>query len=152
MKLSDILQNDAIVADLCSTDKLGVLNELAIAVSKPAKTQSTEILKVLLERERLGSTGIGGGIGIPHGKLKSIESIIVGFGRSSQGVEFESLDNKPVNLFFLLLTPEGSTGSHLRALAYISRLLKNDDFKENLIKAETIDEIKEIIREQDEEF
>ncbi len=152
MKLSDILEDNAIIADLKSTDKQGVLKELAIAVSKSAKTDSEEILKVLLEREKLGSTGIGGGIGIPHGKLSSIKSIIVGFARSIQGVEFDSLDNKPVNIFFLLITPESSTGSHLRVLAHISKLLKNDDFKENLTKADSIYEIKEIIREQDEEF
>ena len=102
MKLSDILQNNAIIANLDSNDKQGVLKELAIAVSEPAKTESSEILKVLLEREHLGSTGIGGGIGIPHGKLKSINSIIVGFGRSINGVEFDSLDNRPVYIFFLL--------------------------------------------------
>ncbi len=152
MKLSDILKNDAIIAELSSTDKLGVLEELSIAVSKPAGTQSHEILNVLLEREKLGSTGIGGGIGIPHGKLASVKSIIVGFGRSIKGVEFDSLDNRPVNLLFILLTPENSTGSHLRVLAHISKLLKNDDFKENLIKAGSIDEIKTIIQKQDEEF
>lgn len=152
MKLSDILQRDAIIADLKSTNKQGIIKELAIAVSKAAKTESKEIEKVLLEREELGSTGIGGGIGIPHGKLRSINSIIVGFGRSIKGVEFDSLDNRPVHIFFLLITPENSTGLHLRVLAQVSKLLKNHDFKENLIKAESIDEIKAIIQEQDEEF
>jgi len=152
MKLSDILQRDAIIADLKSTNKQGIIKELAIAVSKAAKTESKEIEKVLLEREGLGSTGIGGGIGIPHGKLRSINSIIVGFGRSIKGVEFDSLDNRPVHIFFLLITPENSTGLHLRVLAQVSKLLKNHDFKENLIKAESIDEIKAIIQEQDEEF
>ena len=152
MKLYDILGKNAIIAELDSNDKQGVLRELAVAVSESAKTESSEILKVLLEREQLGSTGIGGGIGIPHGKLKSINSTIVGFGRSIQGVEFDSLDNRPVYIFFLLLTPENSTGSHLRVLAHISKLLKNDDFKDNLINAESIDEIKGIIGEQDEEF
>lgn len=152
MKLSDILQRDAIIADLKSTNKQGILKELAISVSKAAKTESKEIEKVLLEREKLGSTGIGGGIGIPHGKLRSINSIIVGFGRSIKGVEFDSLDNRPVHIFFLLITPENSTGSHLRVLAQVSKLLKNHDFKENLINAESIDEIRAIIQEQDEEF
>ncbi len=152
MKLYDILGKNAIIAELDSNDKQGVLRELAVAVSESAKTESSEILKVLLEREQLGSTGIGGGIGIPHGKLKSINSTIVGFGRSIQGVEFDSLDNRPVYIFFLLLTPENSTVSHLRVLAHISKLLKNDDFKDNLINAESIDEIKGIIGEQDEEF
>ncbi len=152
MRLSDILHRDAIVASLSSTNKQDVLKELAISVSKVANTKTEEIENVLIEREKLGSTGIGGGIGIPHGKLKSVNSIIIGFGRSIKGVGFDSLDNRPVHIFFLLITPENSTGSHLRVLAQISKLLKNDDFKENLMKAESIEEIKKIIEEQDEEF
>ncbi|MCP4116010.1 MAG: PTS sugar transporter subunit IIA [Desulfobacteraceae bacterium] len=152
MKLSDILPRDAIIPNLSSTDKKGVLEELAASVAPLAQTGSDEIVRVLLEREQLGSTGIGGGIGIPHGKLASIHSIVVGFGLSRQGVEFDSLDDKPVHIFFLLITPENSTGSHLKVLAQISKLLKKEHFKESLIKAESIDEIQEIILDIDEEF
>jgi PTS system nitrogen regulatory IIA component len=152
MKLSDILPRDAIIPNLSSTDKKGVLEELAASVAPLAQTGSDEIVRVLLEREQLGSTGIGGGIGIPHGKLASINSIVVGFGLSSQGVEFDSLDHKPVHIFFLLITPESSTGSHLKVLAQISKLLKKEHFKKSLIKAESIDEIQEIILDIDEEF
>ncbi len=152
MKLSDILPRGAIIPNLSSSDKKGVLEELAASVAPLAQTGSDEIVRVLLEREQLGSTGIGGGIGIPHGKLASINSIVVGFGLSDKGVEFDSLDNKPVHIFFLLITPESSTGSHLRVLAQISKLLKKDHFKESLIKAESIDEIQEIIHDIDEEF
>jgi len=152
MKLSDILPRDAIIPNLSSTDKKGVLEELAASVAPLAQTGSDEIVRVLLEREQLGSTGIGGGIGIPHGKLASIHSIVVGFGLSRQGVEFDSLDDKPVHIFFLLITPENSTGSHLKVLAQISKLLKKEHFKESLIKAESIDEIQEIIHDIDEEF
>lgn len=152
MKLSDILPRDAIIPNLSSTDKKGVLEELAASVAPLARTGSDEIVRVLLEREQLGSTGIGGGIGIPHGKLASINSIVVGFGLSTQGVEFDSLDDKPVHIFFLLITPENSTGSHLKVLAQISKLLKKEHFKESLIKAESIDEIQEIILDIDEEF
>ena len=152
MKISDLLHRDAILADLKSKDKKGVLEELAAAVSKLSSTSSKNIVQVLLEREMLGSTGIGGGIGIPHGKLKDIDSIIVGFGRSREGVPFDSLDNKPVHIFFLLITPENSTGSHLRVLAQISRMLKNDGFKEQLLRAGTQDEIFDIILGADDEF
>ncbi|MBI9088259.1 MAG: PTS sugar transporter subunit IIA [Desulfobacterium sp.] len=152
MKLSDILPRGAIIPNLSSSDKKGVLEELAASVAPLAQTGSDEIVRVLLEREQLGSTGIGGGIGIPHGKLASVQSIVVGFGLSRKGVEFDSLDNKPVHIFFLLITPENSTGSHLKVLAQISKLLKKDHFKESLIKAESIDEIQEIIHEIDEEF
>jgi len=152
MKISEILHRSAIIADLKSNDKKGVLEELAAAVSGMAETDSQHILKVLLEREQLGSTGIGGGIGIPHGKLNAIHSIVVGFGLSRGGVDFDSLDNKPVHIFFLLITPENSTGSHLKVLAQISRLLKQSDFKDQLMKAENVDDIVQIIHDVDDEF
>lgn len=152
MKISEILHRSAIIADLKSNDKKGVLEELAVAVSGMAETDSQHILKVLLEREQLGSTGIGGGIGIPHGKLNAISSIVVGFGLSRGGVDFDSLDNKPVHIFFLLITPENSTGSHLKVLAQISRLLKQNDFKDRLMKAENVDDIVQVIHDVDDEF
>ena len=152
MKLSEILPREAIIPSLSSRDKKGVLEELARSVAPMAKTDSDEIVRVLLEREQLGSTGIGGGIGIPHGKLASIDSIVVGFGLSRKGVEFDSLDNKPVHIFFLLITPENSTGTHLRVLAQISKLLKRNQFKESLIRTKSVDEIQKIILDIDEEF
>jgi PTS system nitrogen regulatory IIA component len=152
MKISEILHRSAIIADLKSNDKKGVLEELAAAVSDMAHTDNHSILKVLLEREQLGSTGIGGGIGIPHGKLKAIDSIVVGFGLSRGGVDFDSLDNKPVHIFFLLITPENSTGSHLKVLAQISRLLKQSDFKDRLMKSQSVDDIIDVIHGVDDEF
>lgn len=152
MKISDILHRDAVVADLKSKSKKGVLEELAVAAAPLADTRSQDIVRVLLEREQLGSTGIGGGIGIPHGKLGTIKSIVVGFGLSRGGVDFDSLDNKPVHIFFLLITPENSTGSHLKVLAQISRMLKQDLFKDRLMTARSTDEILDIIQDVDEEF
>jgi PTS system nitrogen regulatory IIA component len=105
-----------------------------------------------MDRERLGSTGIGGGIGIPHGKIKDLESLVLGFGRSRKGVDFEAIDGKPTHIFFILITPENSTGLHLKLLARISRILKNDQFKERLQNAADRDEIFDIIKEEDEEF
>ncbi|MBF0574105.1 MAG: PTS sugar transporter subunit IIA [Desulfamplus sp.] len=152
MKLSDILDKDSIVADLQSKDKKCVLEELAKAVSTRTETSTQDIVKILLEREQLGSTGIGGGIAIPHGKLANINSIVVGFGLSREGIEFDSLDNRPVHIFFLLIIPANSTGVHLSVLAYISRLLKQSHFKESLLKAESIEELEQIINSIDEEF
>ena len=100
-----------------------------------------------MDRERLGSTGIGEGIGIPHGKLKQLESLMLGFGISRKGVDFESMDNRPTNIFFLLITPENSAGLHLKLLARISRILKSHTFKEQLLSAADADEIHSIIRE-----
>ena len=152
MKISEILNKDSIVANLESTNKNGVIKELSLAISKTTNAAPNDIAAVLMERESLGSTGIGGGIAIPHGKLNSVKSVTVGFGLSRRGVEYDSLDNRLVHIFFLLLTPENSTGGHLKVLAQISKLLKMDQFKEGLRTATSVDKIYEIIMEQNEEF
>jgi len=152
MKISDILKLDAIIADLKAKNKSEAIKELSRAVSPVAGAETEDVAAVLLEREHLGSTGIGGGIAIPHGKLETVKSIAVGFGRSIKGIEFDSLDNRPVHLFFLLLTPEHSTGGHLKVLAQISKLLKMDQFKERLLSAGSTEQIHQIILENDEDF
>lgn len=152
MKILDVLQKDTINTDLRSTDKAGVIEELVASVSRLTGKASKELIDVIKEREYLGSTGIGGGIGIPHGKLKNLESLVLGFGLSRKGVDFESIDGRPTHLFFLILTPENSTGLHLKLLARISRILKNDSFKNKLIKAADSNEIYSIIKEVDEDF
>lgn len=152
MKISEILNKNSIISDLVSTHKTGVLQEMANAVADASQADPQAIAGVLMERESLGSTGIGGGIAIPHGKLAAVESVTVGFGLSRRGIDYDSLDNRPVHIFFLLLTPENSTGGHLKVLAQISKLLKMDHFKDRLKAAASIDEIYEIVMEQDEEF
>ena len=152
MKISHFLNRDAIIADLKARDKPGVIDELATAVSRTCKIPAHTITRILLERENLGSTGIGGGIAIPHGKLNLTESIIIGFGLSKEGVAYESLDNKPVHIFFVLLTSTDSTGGHLKVLAQISKLLKTDEFKNGLLSADSVNDIYEIIMGKDEEF
>ncbi len=152
MKISEILNKDSIIADLTADNKTGVLQELADAVAGSTQASPNDIAAVLKEREALGSTGIGGGIAIPHGKLDAVESVTVGFGLSRKGLEYDSLDDKPVHIFFLLLTPENSTGGHLKVLAQISKLLKMNHFKDRLKSAGSVNEIYEIIMEQDEEF
>jgi PTS system nitrogen regulatory IIA component len=152
MKIIDVLQMDAILDDLKSDDKKGILQEMAVPLAARANVSPDYLVKVLMERERLGSTGIGGGIGIPHGKLRDLENLILGFGLSRKGVDFESMDGRPTHIFFLLVTPESSTGLHLKLLARISRILKNDLFKDKLIKAKNREELYSIIREKDEEF
>ncbi len=152
MKLNEILNPDSIIADLASTSKNGILKELSQAVAKTTQALPHEIAAVLMERESLGSTGIGGGIAIPHGKLNAVKSVTLGFGLSRKGVEYDSLDGRPVHIFFLLLTPEKSTGGHLKVLAQISKLLKMNQFKEALKSAQSTEEIYDIIMEQDEEF
>jgi PTS system nitrogen regulatory IIA component len=152
MKICDVLDRKSILPDLKARNKKGILEELVIPVAEIAGVSQKDLTKVLMERERLGSTGIGGGIGIPHGKMKNLESLVLGFGLSRKGVEFESLDGQPTHIFFLLVTPENSTGLHLKLLARISRILKNDPFKNRLLEAADSDEILGIIKEEDEEF
>jgi PTS system nitrogen regulatory IIA component len=152
MKILEVFPKEAILVDLKSRDKKGVLEELVTPVAQISGINQEELVRVLMDRERLGSTGIGGGIGIPHGKLKGLQSLIVGFGLSRKGVNFESIDGRPTHIFFLLITPENSTGLHLKILARISRILKNEPFKERLLKATDQDEIINIIKEDDEDF
>ena len=152
MKICDVLHKEAILGDLKAQNKKGILEELVTPVAAITKVNQEDLVKVLMERERLGSTGIGGGIGIPHGKMKDLESLVLGFGLSRKGVDFESLDGKPTHIFFLLVTPENSTGLHLKLLARISRILKNEPFKDRLLNASDSDEIFGIIKDEDEEF
>jgi PTS system nitrogen regulatory IIA component len=152
MKILEVLDKEAILVDLQSRDKIGVLNELVAPVARITGIDHNEIVRVLLDRERLGSTGIGGGIGIPHGKLRHLEKLVLGFGLSRQGVDFESMDGSPTHLFFLLITPEHSTDLHLKLLARVSRLLKKEPLKEMMMKAASAEEIIAIIGDDDEEF
>jgi len=152
MKILDHLKKSSIIVGLKSVEKKGVIEELIMPIVPLTGTDHDELVSVLMDREHLGSTGIGGGIGIPHGKLKSLDSLVVSFGLSHQGVDFESLDGRPTHIFFLLLTPENSTGLHLKLLARISKILKNDSFKESLLSAKDIEEVYSIIEADDEEF
>lgn len=150
MKLVDFLSRERIVADLRSADKAGVLQELAgVLVAGGGAFEAPSVVRVLLEREKLGSTGIGEGIAIPHGKLQGIERVVAAFGRSRAGIDFESLDGAPVKLFFLLLSPADSASTHLMALARISRLLKSRSFRDELLGAETGDQIFDVIAAED---
>jgi len=153
MKILDILHEDCIIPELRSQNKREVLEELtgALLHSKAALDQDA-LVEVLLERERLGSTGIGDGIAIPHGKMQDLDELVLSFGRSARGIEFDSMDGRPTHLFFLLIAPENSAGTHLRALAKISRLLKSAHFRQRLMEAGTKEEIFQVIQEEDKEF
>ncbi len=152
MKLLDVLEAEAILPDLKAGTKTEVLEELVIPIARSSGAAVEDLVQVLLDRERLGSTGIGGGIGIPHGKIPHIDRLFLGFGLSRHGVDFESLDGQPTRIFFLLVTPENSAGLHLKVLARISRILKSDAFKDRLLQALTREEISAIIQGEDEDF
>lgn len=152
MKILDVLKREAIIIGLHASDKQGVIRELAEPLAAAAGLNAPELISVLLEREQLGSTGIGGGIGIPHGKLMRLDNLLLGFGVSRKGVDFDSIDGKPTHIFFLLVTPENSTGLHLKVLARISKILKDEPFKNRLLTAADADAVYAIIQEYDEEF
>ena len=152
MKILEVMPKEAILDDLKSQNKKGILEELVVPLADKSGLNPEDLVRVLMERERLGSTGIGGGIGIPHGKIKDLASLVLGFGLSRKGVDFESIDGEPTHIFFVLITPEDSTGLHLKLLARISRILKNDHFKERLMNAADRDDIFDIIKQEDEEF
>lgn len=139
--------------DLQASNKRGTLEELAKTLADgPDGLKLPAIMEVLLDRERLGSTGIGDNIAIPHGKLSQLSELKVSFGRSLKGVDFDSMDGKPSHLFFLLLAPVNSAGLHLKALAKISRMLMSQSFRDNLMKAPGAEEIYRLIAERDAEF
>jgi PTS system nitrogen regulatory IIA component len=153
MKLSEIIKKDHVISKLQAKDKKSVLDELAEAISQnDPYIDKSLLVKVLLEREQLGSTGIGDGVAIPHGKLPGVKKPIVSFGRSVKGLNFDSMDGQPAYLFFLLLAPENSSGVHLQVLTRIARILKSSAFRKELLKAGTKEDLYRIIIQSDEEF
>jgi len=153
MQITDLFNRDYIIEELNAASKRAVLAELSEVFSRDHRGLAPgAMVDVLLEREKLGSTGIGDGIAIPHGKLKGLERLVIAFGRSRQGIDFDAIDGKPVHIFFLLMAPESSTGQHLKALAKISRMLKDPGFRSDLMDAKNAEEIYRKIAEKDESY
>jgi PTS system nitrogen regulatory IIA component len=153
MKIMDILVRDAVILDLESTSKDAVLSEMAGSLaSAVAPLDADSLLKVLRDREALQSTGIGEGVAIPHGKMGGLDDLVAIFARSQAGVDFESIDQQPTHLFFLLVVPEHSGGQHLKALARISRFFRDPTFREKLTKATSLEEIFGAIEAEDAKF
>jgi PTS system nitrogen regulatory IIA component len=124
MDLSDLIRPNAVLASVKATSKRQVIQELAAKGAELTGIDERKIFETLIEREKLGSTGIGEGIAIPHGKLPSLDHIHVAFARLSKPIDFEAVDDQPVDLVFLLLAPEGAGADHLKALARIARILR----------------------------
>ncbi len=152
MRILDVLKESAILINLLSEEKIGVLNELIVPVAPIVRVAEIDIFNVLMERERLGSTGIGGGVGIPHCKLKGLQDTIMGFGLSRKGVDFESIDGELTYVFFLLITPEEAADTHLKLLARLSRLLSKEYFKDAILTIEDNQELIRLIKEHDDGF
>ncbi len=151
MKLSDLLTEKAISVNLSARDKRGVIEELVglLVDATGGGTERETVIKAVWDREELMSTGIGQGVGIPHAKTNAVDRLHAVFGRSEAGVDFAALDSKPVHIFFLLVAPEDLSGPHVKALARISRLLKQSYFRQALLDARTAAEVMTIIREEE---
>jgi PTS system nitrogen regulatory IIA component len=149
MKIVEFLQPDAVVDDLAGTSAQAILTGLSRPLAASHKLDAQRLLETLLEREKLGSTGIGDGVAIPHAKVPGLPVLMASFGRSKAGVDFKAIDGKPTFLFFSLFAPENSAGAHLKALARISRIFKSPAFRESIMKAKDAAEIYRLIESED---
>ncbi len=150
MRLEDFLPQDCVISALKARKKREVLDEMVKNISDKINNINREIvIEVLLDREKLGSTGIGYGVAIPHARVKGLDCIVVSFGRSMEGIDFQSMDNKPAHLFFLIVAPEDSTNVHIKVLARISQLLKDANFRNKLMGASSSEELFRIIIKND---
>ncbi len=155
MKLTDILCFEAVIPQLESRDRDGVIAELVGALDKAGKlgkAKAEEVTGAVIARENEASTGIGKGVAVPHVKHAAIEDVVAVIGGSSEGIDFSSLDKQPVHSVILLLSPEGNPDKHLQAMENIFRNLQKDDFRKFLRQATTVKEIKEAIEDHDAEY
>lgn len=150
MRIAEFLSPEAIIPDLRARDKEGILRELSAALARAHPSLKQEKLaEVLREREKLGSTGIGEGVAIPHGKLPGLQQLLAAFGVCREGADFEAIDGKPTYLFFALIAPENSAGVHLKALARISRLFKSARFRAAILEAGSAEGILHLVSQED---
>jgi nitrogen PTS system EIIA component len=153
VKISDFLNVQSVMPALESREKAAAIEEMAgWLASCHRELDRQKVLGVLRERERISSTAIGEGVAIPHGKLAGVERVLGIFARSREGVDFASLDGAPTHLFFALIAPEDAAADHLKALARISRLLKDEAFRRRLMQGKTAQELYNIIAEEDDKF
>jgi nitrogen PTS system EIIA component len=153
VKISDILVMESVVPEIKARDKAAAIEEMAgwLANCYP-ELDARKVLDVLRERERISTTAIGEGVAIPHGKLAGVDRVVAVFARSREGLDFASLDGEPTHLFFALIAPENAAADHLKALARISRLLKDEGFRSRLMQAKSQQDLYNLIAEEDDKF
>lgn len=152
LHLKDVLLPDAIKADLDGMDKKGILSEFSeLAAALIEGLDQKVVFETLCNREKLGSTAVGHGVAIPHGKLPGLNKVLTLFGRSKKGIDFQSHDQKPTHLFFVLLAPEDSVGSDLHILARLSRLIKDERVCTSLNSC-TAEKLYQIIIDEDDKI
>jgi len=148
VKIAQLTTKDMVI-ELTSEDKSGVLEELVRAISRSKEVTDREgFLKALLEREKILSTGLGMGAAVPHAKIDSVNNFVLSVGLSKTGVEFDALDGKPVHLFFMIAGPQGQQGLYLRVLARVCMLVKNDQFRKQLMNARTAEELYDLLKDK----
>ncbi len=150
-KISEYLTEGRIILDLKSKKKEEVIKELCGALKESQEiTDFDKFVEEVFQREKLGSTGIGQGVALPHARSSYLNKFVICFGRSKKGVDFESIDSEPAKLIFLLGTPKDDVENYLKTLAHLSRLLRKEDFREKLLNAESKAEIVEIFKKYEE--
>jgi len=153
MKIVDLIKPEMILSSLSATSKPKIIRELAeYLAERHNDVPEKELARVLIDREALASTAIGEGVAIPHGKLSTVAEIVACIGRAKAGVDFDSMDGQPTYLFFVLVAPENSTGAHLKALARISRVFKDDGFRSRLLAAPDAESMYAVIAEEDAKY
>ena len=153
MKIAEILLEQCVVADMRGKTKREVITELVEALEKARLIKDVEaVVNIVMEREKLGSTGIGNGVAVPHGKLKNINNIICALGRSQNGVDFDAVDRGPVHIFFLVLAPEDSASLHLKVLSRITKILRDQSLRKRITKLSNTHDIYTSILEEDEKI
>lgn len=152
IRLVEALSLERVLPDMRARSKPDAIDELAALVTGPSGQCREQVRQVLADRERLASTAIGDEVAIPHGKLDSASSLLLGLARSRSGLEFESVDGRPTRLFFVLLAPQSETGLHLKALARISRLCKEPGFRARMLQAESARDMLEVLAGEDAKF
>jgi len=153
MKVTDILKKEFIISDLKGKQKEEVINELIDLFNNDKRVNDIEkVRNAVLEREKIMSTGVGKGFAIPHGKTDPINEIIAAFGKTGSPIEYQALDNKPVNLVFLLVGKDNLVSTHIKLLSRISRMMNKDDFREDLLKASSSEEILDLFRKEEENY
>jgi len=150
MQLADVFKENMIFLDFTADNKDEAINKFVGSIENCGFIEEPQTIKnALFEREKLGTTGVGGGIAIPHARCGAIKDLVVAFFRSSKGINFSSIDGKPVNLIFMLLAPIAAGGPYLKLLAKISRLLRSDEFRSSLMEAKSSKSVLQIIQDSE---
>jgi PTS system nitrogen regulatory IIA component len=149
VKITDFLPSTSVIADLSSSDAAGVLTELCHPVAKATGIEAQVLVRALMAREQLGSTGVGEGLAIPHARVDGLGELVASFGRSRPGIDFKAIDSRPTTFFFVLFAPPGVHGGHLNALARISRIFKTAPLRESLLNSKDAAEIYQLITTED---